>query len=268
MAINLTDNIFVGQQKPLESKAYNNLTPYTNVAQVNSSIATSVRYVGLTVYIVDPTDSTKVIEYWYQGGIANINLVVKDTPSTGGTVSSISGTDGITVVDPTNAPILSLGNITPDSIVSVGTVAGSNLSGINTGDNSLNTNSNTYTDTKVAALTTDLVPETTTNKYVSTASTLPTIANGKIGYNTIFSTVPNTTNALVWNKGYFVSDGSKNIPLGLDTRLVSSLNAIGDSFTNNFNLTANEGYLNKVGNFRGWVQFRQLIPNNAKHDTE
>jgi len=100
---------------------------------------------------------------------------------------------------------------------------------------------------------TDNVPETTTNKYVSTAAVLPTIASGKIGYNTTFSTVPNAANALVWNKGYFVSDGVKNIPLGLDTRLVSSLNAIGDSFTNNFNLTANDGYLNKVGNFRGWA---------------
>ena len=51
MAIHLTDNIRVGQQKPVEDKYFNGLVPYTSVSDVNSLIEKKVRHIGLTVNI-------------------------------------------------------------------------------------------------------------------------------------------------------------------------------------------------------------------------
>lgn len=61
----------------------------------------------------------------------------------GGTVSSVSGsgTQGVTVsvLTPTTTPAITvgLGNITPTSVAATGTVTGSNLSGTNTGDQTI-----------------------------------------------------------------------------------------------------------------------------------
>jgi hypothetical protein len=70
MAIQLSDNIFVGQQKPVEDKYYNGLSPYTNTAQVNSTLDSAIRYRGLTVNV-------NGVEYWYRDGIADGDLVSK-----------------------------------------------------------------------------------------------------------------------------------------------------------------------------------------------
>ena len=61
----------------------------------------------------------------------------------GGTVTSVSGSGAngvtVTVTTPTTTPniAVSLGNITPTSVVSTGVVTGSNLSGTNTGDQTI-----------------------------------------------------------------------------------------------------------------------------------
>ena len=79
MAIILDDSIRVGQQKPTDDRKYNNLTPYTSVAQANSLLPLAVRYDGLTIII-------NSVEYWYHLGIADSNLIIK---SGGGTVIPI-----------------------------------------------------------------------------------------------------------------------------------------------------------------------------------
>lgn len=70
MAINITDNIRVGQQKPVDDKYFNGLVPYISTAEVNSLISINVRHRGLTVNINGE-------EYWYKDGIGNDNLVLK-----------------------------------------------------------------------------------------------------------------------------------------------------------------------------------------------
>ena len=70
MAINLTDSIRVGQQKPVEDKYFNGLVPYTSIDQVNDLLPKAIRHIGLTVNI-------KGEEYWYKDGIENANLVLK-----------------------------------------------------------------------------------------------------------------------------------------------------------------------------------------------
>lgn len=77
MSIPLSDNVRVGQQKPVEDKSFNGLTPYSSVAQANSLLPVAIRHLNLTVHITDPLDPTNAIEYWYKGGIANANLVPK-----------------------------------------------------------------------------------------------------------------------------------------------------------------------------------------------
>ena len=70
MAINLTDSIRVGQQKPVEDKYFNGLDPYTSIKQVNELLPRKIRHIGLTVNINRE-------EYWYKDGIEDANLVLK-----------------------------------------------------------------------------------------------------------------------------------------------------------------------------------------------
>lgn len=76
MAILLSDSIRVGQQKPIDDKYYNGLSPYSSISDVNTNILSSVRYRGLTVNI-------NGIEYWYKDGILDSNLVVKSVDLSG-----------------------------------------------------------------------------------------------------------------------------------------------------------------------------------------
>lgn len=77
MAIQLSDSIFVGQQKPVEDKYYNGLSPYANTAEVNSTLASAIRYRGLTVNV-------NGVEYWYKNGILDTDLIAKATGGGGG----------------------------------------------------------------------------------------------------------------------------------------------------------------------------------------
>ena len=84
MAIVLDDNIRVGQQKPADDKYFNNLVPYTSVAEANTLLLQSIRHIGLTININN-------VEYWYKDGIDDINLVIKSNGGNGST-SIISDT--------------------------------------------------------------------------------------------------------------------------------------------------------------------------------
>ena len=70
MAINLTDSIRVGQQKPVDDKYFNGLVPYKSTTEANNLIKWEVRHRGLTVNINGE-------EYWYKDGIKDANLVLK-----------------------------------------------------------------------------------------------------------------------------------------------------------------------------------------------
>lgn len=52
-----------------------------------------------------------------------------------GTVSSVSGANGVTVSSPTTTPVIGLGAITPTSVVASGNVTGANISGTSSGTN-------------------------------------------------------------------------------------------------------------------------------------
>ena len=95
-------------------------------------VATTVNNTDYTVMVDGNTSTNK------RATVAQILAA-----SGGGTVTSvgITGTDGITV---TNSPItssgsitLALGSITPSGVTSIGVISGSNLSGTNTGDQTI-----------------------------------------------------------------------------------------------------------------------------------
>jgi len=104
MSIILADSITVPSSIPLDAK----YGPYATTTAANAAIPTTYRYVGLTVGI----GTTTVADYWYNGGIADGNLIAKG----GGTVTSvaaltlaISGTDlSSTVENSTTTPVITL----------------------------------------------------------------------------------------------------------------------------------------------------------------
>ena len=71
MAILINDNYSLQACKPFDARYLNICTPWTSVAAVNAAIPT-YRYTGLTVNILG-------VEYWYADGVADVNLVVKDS---------------------------------------------------------------------------------------------------------------------------------------------------------------------------------------------
>lgn len=70
MAINLSDNIQTNAPKPSDSRYLNNLVPYISITEVNSTILSGNRYIGLTVNINGS-------EYWYKDGIGDNDLIEK-----------------------------------------------------------------------------------------------------------------------------------------------------------------------------------------------
>jgi hypothetical protein len=88
MAINISDNIKVQAGKPVDAKYLSSTNaPYASVAAVNTAIAISDRHVGLTVNIMG-------VEYWYNGGVADGNLVIK-TAGSGTPIDAITGASNI-----------------------------------------------------------------------------------------------------------------------------------------------------------------------------
>ena len=80
MAINLSDNIKTNAPKPTDSRYLNNLSPWASVAAVNAGISSGTRYTGLTVNV-------QGVEYWYEGGIGDGDLVVKTVSGGTGTIT-------------------------------------------------------------------------------------------------------------------------------------------------------------------------------------
>lgn len=84
MAVAFNDNIKILAPKPLDQRYLNiSNVPYISILEVNSTILVSERYIGLTVNILN-------IEYWYETGTGDGDLVVKLTPDiyvSGGTLN-------------------------------------------------------------------------------------------------------------------------------------------------------------------------------------
>jgi hypothetical protein len=88
MSLQLPFGIRVLNQLPVENKYLNGSVPYTGTTQANTLIPIGIRHVGLTVNINN-------VEYWYENGIDDIDLVIKSSDS-GGTITG--ATNGLTVV--------------------------------------------------------------------------------------------------------------------------------------------------------------------------
>jgi hypothetical protein len=75
MAIILNDNIKINAGKPSESKYLNTgNTAYASVVAANLALPVPVRHMGLTVLVVSGGTN---IEYWYENGVADVNLIQK-----------------------------------------------------------------------------------------------------------------------------------------------------------------------------------------------
>lgn len=130
MAINLSDSIRVGQQKPIDDKYYNQLVPYISVTEANSLLPSAIRYKGLTVNV-------NGVEYWYKDGITNADLVEKIVPLNGTGFVKVSGTtisyDNSTYIT-TISGIAAGGELEgtyPNPILSNSAVTGKLLTGLN-----------------------------------------------------------------------------------------------------------------------------------------
>ena len=71
MAILINDNYSLQAIKPFDARYLNISTPWASVGAANAGIPT-YRYTGLTVNILGS-------EYWYKDGVADINLVEKES---------------------------------------------------------------------------------------------------------------------------------------------------------------------------------------------
>ena len=77
MAIQLSDNLKINVGAPIDSKYLNAFNaPYADVLEVNTTIPIAQRYVGLTVNISN-------VEYWYETGVADVDLVMKGSGGSG-----------------------------------------------------------------------------------------------------------------------------------------------------------------------------------------
>lgn len=143
----------------------------------------------------------------------------------GGTVTSVSvttanGVSGV-VADPTTTPAitLTLGAITPASVAAVGTVTGSNLSGTNTGDQTI-------------TLTGDVTGS-------GTGSFAATIANDAV----TFAKIQNITTARLLGRATAGSGDTEEITLGTNLSFTgTTLNAAGSTFKFLGHWGADEGW--------------------------
>jgi fibronectin-binding autotransporter adhesin len=110
----------------------------TGYPAANTIVGTTLASTGVTPGSYGGTDGVPYITVDAKGRI--LDITVQPIAQTPGTVTSIAaqGSNGITVSGSpiTTSGILSfgLGNITPTSVIATGVISGSNLSGTNTGD--------------------------------------------------------------------------------------------------------------------------------------
>lgn len=174
MSIVYNDNIKLNAPKSLDTRylATGGMVPYTNVAAANAAILSAYRHLGLTVLINNQ-------EYWYRDGIADGNLVVKNT----GSVSNFSFTDGNgfdgTVINPTSTPTLSLTtSLTSGSVPFIGSGGA-----LNENNSNLNWNNSTTTLTVDNTLRTDIVNALSAGNGYITLRTDSSISTSEVFVN-------------------------------------------------------------------------------------
>lgn len=167
MAIVINDTLQNNAPKSLDNKyLLNGVTPYTSVAQANATILSSYRSAGQTVLIGSQ-------EYWYLGGVADSNLILKSTVTTIAW-GNITGTIA-SQVDLSNA----LANLQP--LIVPGT-----------------TIQYWRGDETWQALTSDVVTQGTTNLYFSQSLARQSLSAGtNISYNNTTGVISATLNAQV-----------------------------------------------------------------------
>ena len=89
MAIPLNDNTYINAGKPSEAKYLNGTDDYSSIAEVNSLIPISQRYLGLTMRISGE-------EYWYSSGINDGDLIVKSSGAGATGATGATGSAGAT----------------------------------------------------------------------------------------------------------------------------------------------------------------------------
>jgi hypothetical protein len=189
-----------------------------DLANATGVLATTLGGTGLTSFTVGDmlysatTNTLSKLPIGSNGNILTVSGGVPAwlPPATSGTVTSVSFTDanGVdgTVTNPTTTPTISiaLNNITPTSVAASGTVTGSNLSGTNTGDQTIT-----------------LTGDVTGSGTGSFAATLATV-NSNVGSFGSASSVPSIT---VNAKGLTTAASSTSIQIAESqvTNLVTDL---------------------------------------------
>jgi len=152
-------------------------------------------------------------------------LTINSTGSGGGTVSNVSvvsanGISGI-VANPTTTPAitLSLGAITPTSIVSSGTISGSNLSGTNTGDQTI-TLTGDVTGSGTGSFTTTIANSTVSSAKIANAA----VTSSKIGTSAVtYPKIQNVTASSLLGNPSVISASPSEITLGTNLSFAGSV---------------------------------------------
>lgn len=125
----------------------------------------------------------------------NGNLKVYNNGSGGGGISEVQGANGVVVTNGTTLPIVGLGNITPLSVAAVGTVTGSNISGTNTGDQTI------ILSGDVTGSGTGAFVVTISNNAITTVKILDgAVTSSKIANDTILNADINSAAAIAHSK--------------------------------------------------------------------
>lgn len=76
MAIPLSDNIYTESNKPADAR----YGPYASTSLAKSSVPVPYRHIGLTVGILE---EGKVVDYWWESGTDDTDLIIKSSDGTG-----------------------------------------------------------------------------------------------------------------------------------------------------------------------------------------
>lgn len=79
MGVPIGDGFTLGQGKHLDTRRDKDGVKYTTTLDVINSLPIAQRFSGQTLNLIDPNDSEKVIEYWFQGGVNEEHLIPKGT---------------------------------------------------------------------------------------------------------------------------------------------------------------------------------------------
>jgi len=223
--------------------------------------------------------------YWVDnsGNRNKIWPVSGSVSSVSGTTNRITSTGGSTPVIDISASYVGQSSITTLGTISSGTWQGtaiaSTYGGTPTGGSSgqaLTKNSGTNYDYSWAtpfsitypnttnrylngygnfvALNMDSIANGTTNMYEVSQSSAPTATAGRLWNNTSFVFPPNSNSAFIWNPGLYYGNGSRFIPVTNEGSGPYNAKWQGDSWTANIGLSsANNGFVNKTSNYKGWT---------------